>query len=72
MTKRIPSPGFPYRVQFTPDGKLALVPHARASSLVVADVASQTIVKSIKLGLTKVEQPSTAGVFAHSDNRQAS
>jgi len=71
VTKRIASPGFPYRVQFTPDGKLALVPHARASSLVVADVASQTILKSITLGLTKVAQPSTAGVFPHPDNRHA-
>ena len=71
VTKRIPSPGFPYRVQFTPDGKFALVPHAQASSLVVADVASQTIVKSIKLGLTKVAEPSTAGVFPHPDNRHA-
>ncbi len=34
VTKRIPSPGFPYRVQFTPDGKLALIPHANSSSLV--------------------------------------
>lgn len=71
VTKRIASPGFPYRVQFTPDGKLALVPHAQASSLVVADVASQAIVKSIKLGLTKVAEPSTAGVFPHPDNRHA-
>jgi YVTN family beta-propeller protein len=71
VTKRISSPGFPYRVQFTPDGKLALVPHAQASSLVVADVASQSILKSIKLGLTKVAQPSTAGVFPHPDNRHA-
>ena len=71
VAKRIQSPGFPYRVQFTPDGKLALVPHAQASSLVVADVASQSIVKSIKLGLTKVAEPSTAGVFPHPDNRHA-
>jgi YVTN family beta-propeller protein len=71
VTKRIPSPGFPYRVQFTPDGKFALLPHAKASSLVVGDVASQTIVKSIKLGLTKVAEPSTAGVFPHPDNRHA-
>lgn len=71
VTKRLSSPGFPYRVQFTPDGKLALVPHAQASSLVVADVASQTIVKSIKLGLTKVAQPSAAGVFPYTDNRHA-
>jgi YVTN family beta-propeller protein len=71
VTKRISSPGFPYRVQFTSDGKFALVPHAQASSLVVADVASQSIVKSIALGLTKVPQPSTAGVFPHPDNRHA-
>ncbi len=71
VTKRISSPGFPYRVQFTPDGKLALVPHAQASSLVVADVATQSILKSIKLGLTKVPKPSTAGVFPHPDNRHA-
>jgi YVTN family beta-propeller protein len=71
VVKRIPSPGFPYRVQFTPDGKFALVPHAQASSLVVADVSSQSILKSIKLGLTKVPQPSTAGVFPHPDNRHA-
>jgi YVTN family beta-propeller protein len=71
VTKRIPSPGFPYRVQFTPDGKLALIPHAQASSLVVADVASQSILRSIKLGMTKVAEPSTAGVFPHPDNRHA-
>jgi YVTN family beta-propeller protein len=71
VTKRIPSPGFPYRVQFTPDGKFALIPHANASSLVVADVATQAIVKSIPLGMTKVEKPSTAGVFPHPDNRHA-
>ena len=28
VTKRIQSPGFPYRVQFTPNGTLALIPHA--------------------------------------------
>jgi YVTN family beta-propeller protein len=71
VVKRIPSKGFPYRVQFTPDGKFALIPHAQASSLVVADVAKQEIVKSIPLGLTKVPQPSTAGVFPHPDNRHA-
>jgi YVTN family beta-propeller protein len=71
VTKRIHSPGFPYRVQFTPDGRFALIPHAQASALVVADVASQSIVKSITLGLTKVPDPSTAGVFPHPDNRHA-
>ena len=71
VTRRIPSPGFPYRVQFTPDGKFALIPHAQASSLVVADVAKQEIVKSIPLGMTRIDKPSTAGVFAHPDNRHA-
>jgi YVTN family beta-propeller protein len=71
VTKRIPSPGFPYRVQFTPNGRWALIPHAQASSLVVADVAKQEILKSIPLGLTKIEKPSTAGVFPHPDNRHA-
>jgi YVTN family beta-propeller protein len=71
VTKRIQSPGFPYRVQFTPNGRFALIPHAQASALVVADVASQAIVKSIPLGLTKIEKPSTAGVFPHPDNRHA-
>jgi YVTN family beta-propeller protein len=71
VTRQIKSPGFPYRIQFTPDGKFALVPHAQASSLVVADVAGQAIVKSIKLGLTRVAEPSTAGVFPHPDNRHA-
>ncbi|HYB93863.1 MAG TPA: cytochrome D1 domain-containing protein [Vicinamibacterales bacterium] len=69
VVKRIPSKGFPYRVQFTPDGTFALIPHAQASSLVIGDVAKQEIVRSIPLGLTKVPQPSTAGVFPHPDNR---
>jgi YVTN family beta-propeller protein len=71
VVKRITSPGFPYRVQFTPDGTRALVPHAQASSLVVGDVATQAVVKSIPLGMTKVDKPSTAGVFPHPDNRHA-
>ena len=69
VAKQIPSPGSPYRVRFTPDGRFALVPHARTGSLVVADAAGQTIVKPIALGLTRVAQPSTAGVFPHPDNR---
>lgn len=71
VVKHLPSPGFPYRVQFTPNGRFALVPHATASALVVADVASQTIAKTIPLGLTRVAEPSTAGVFPHPDNRHA-
>lgn len=71
VVKRLRSPGFPYRVQFTPDGTYALIPHANASSLVLGDVASQTVARSIPLGLTKVDSPSTAGVFAHPDNRHA-
>jgi YVTN family beta-propeller protein len=71
VVKRLKSPGFPYRVQFTPGGKYALVPHARAGSLVVGDVAKQSIVKSIPLGLTKVSEPSTAGVFPHPGGKYA-
>ncbi len=71
VTKRIQSPGFPYRVQFTPNGRWALIPHAQASSLVIADVDKQEILKSIPLGMTKIEKPSTAGVFPHPDNRHA-
>ena len=71
VTKRIPSPGFPYRVQFTPNGRWALIPHAQAASLVIADVAKQEILKSIPLGMTKIEKPSSAGVFPHPDNRHA-
>lgn len=71
VTKRIQSPGFPYRVQFTPNGRWALIPHAQASSLVIADVARQEILKSIPLGLTRIEKPSTAGVFPHPNNRHA-
>jgi DNA-binding beta-propeller fold protein YncE len=71
VVKHLKSPGFPYRVQFTPDGTRALIPHAQASSLVVADVAKQEILKSIPLGRTKVKDPSTAGVFPHPDNRHA-
>ncbi len=59
-------------VGVTPDGRQLLVPHARSSSLVVCDVVGQRIVKSIPLGLTKVEAPSTAGVFPHPGGRYAS
>lgn len=71
VVKKLDSPGFPYRVQFTPDGKYALIPHARASSLVMCSVADQKIVKSIPLGMTRVDSPTTAGVFPHPDNVHA-
>ncbi len=71
LVKTLDSPGFPYRVEFTPNGKYALIPHARSGSLVVADVAGQSIVRQIPLGLTRVDQPSTAGVFPHPDNIHA-
>ena len=71
VVKRLDSPGFPYRVQFTPDGAQALVPHAKASSLVVCDVAGQKVARSIPLGMTRVESPSTAGVFPHPGGRYA-
>jgi DNA-binding beta-propeller fold protein YncE len=65
------SPGFPYRVEFTPDGRYALVPHARSGTLMVGDVKAQTVIKHIPLTLAQIDQPSTAGVFPHPDNRHA-
>lgn len=71
IVKTLESPGFPYRVEFTPNGKYALVPHARSGSLMVGDVAGQSVVRYIPLGLTRVDEPSTAGVFPHPDNIHA-
>jgi len=71
IVKTLESPGFPYRVEFTPNGKYALVPHARSGSLMVGDVAGQAVLKYIPLKLTRVDQPSAAGVFPHPDNIHA-
>jgi len=68
VVKTLESPGFPYRVEFTPDGEYALLPHATSGSLVLGDVSDMTIAKRIPLGLTDVESPSTAGVFPQPDN----
>ena len=71
LTKTLESPGFPYRVEFTPNGKYALVPHAKSGTLMVGDVAGQSVIRHIPLGLTRVDEPSTAGVFPHPDNIHA-
>lgn len=71
LVKTLDSPGFPYRVEFTPDGRYVLIPHATSGSLVVGDVAGQRIVRQIPLGLTQVDEPSTAGVFPYPDNIHA-
>jgi YVTN family beta-propeller protein len=71
LVKTLKSPGFPYRVEFTSNGKYALVPHARSGSLMVGDVAGQEVLRYIPLGLTRVSEPSTAGVIPHPDNRHA-
>jgi YVTN family beta-propeller protein len=71
VVRTLASPGFPYRVEFTPNGRYALVPHARSGTLMVGDVAEQRVLRHIPLGMTLVEQPSTAGVFAHPDNEHA-
>jgi DNA-binding beta-propeller fold protein YncE len=71
IVKTLESPGFPYRVEFTPNGRYALVPHARSGTLMVGDVVDQSVVRYIPLGLTRVAQPSTAGVFPHPDNVHA-
>ena len=71
VVKTLESPGFPYRVEFTPDGLHALVPHAQSGTLMVGDVATQSVIRHIPLGLTQVDEPSTAGVFPHPDNVHA-
>jgi YVTN family beta-propeller protein len=49
VVKKIESKGFPYRVQFTPNGKWALIPHAMSGELVVCDVETMTVAKRIKV-----------------------
>jgi DNA-binding beta-propeller fold protein YncE len=71
LVKTLASPGFPYRVEFTPDGRYALVPHATSGTLMVGDVAAQQVVRHIPLDMTQVAEPSTAGVFPHPDNVHA-
>lgn len=71
LVKTLASPGFPYRVEFTPNGRYALVPHATSGTLMVGDVAAQRVIRHIPLGMTQVAEPSTAGVFPHPDNVHA-
>ena len=71
LVKTLESPGFPYRVEFTPNGRYALIPHATSGALVIGDVTGQHIIRHIPLGLTDVTEPSTAGVFPHPDNVHA-
>jgi DNA-binding beta-propeller fold protein YncE len=71
VVKTLASPGFPYRVEYTPNGRYALLPHARSGTLGVGDVAAMSIVKYIPLKQTKVAEPSAAGVFPHPDNVHA-
>ena len=71
VVARVASPGFPYRVQFTPDGKHALVPHAQSGALVMLDVVKRKVTRVIALSGTQVEDPSTAGVFPQPDGRHA-
>ncbi len=73
VVKKLDSKGFPYRVQFTPNGKWALIPHAMSGELVVCDVEKMEITRRIKVGGDKVTipNPSPAGVWAHADNQHA-
>lgn len=70
VIKKIDSKGFPYRVQFTPNGKWALIPHAMSGELVVCDVENMEVVRRIKVKVP-VPNPSPAGVWAHADNTHA-
>lgn len=75
VIKKIESKGFPYRVQFTPNGKWALIPHATSNELVVCDVKEMTVVRRIKLGADGVKipvaDPSPAGVWPYADSNFA-
>lgn len=75
VVKKIDSKGFPYRVQFTPNGKWALIPHAESGELVVCDVKKMEVVRRIKVGATGVKvpvaDPSPAGVWPYSDSNLA-
>lgn len=75
VIKKLDSKGFPYRVQFTPNGKWALIPHAMSGELVVCDVEKMEIVRRIKIGAcgvkVSVANPSPAGVWAYSDSNFA-
>jgi YVTN family beta-propeller protein len=73
VVKKIDSNGFPYRVQFTPNGRWALIPHAMSGELVVCDVASMSVVRRIKVGgsLVRIQDPSPAGVWPYEDSNFA-
>jgi YVTN family beta-propeller protein len=75
VVKKIESKGFPYRVQFTPNGKWALIPHAMSGELVVCDVKEMSVVRRIKLGAKGVKlpipDPSPAGVWPYADSNFA-
>lgn len=51
----LPSPDFPIRLVFTPDGRHALVTNARAATLSVFDAATRKIVASVPLEPAGVE-----------------
>ena len=75
VVKKIDSAGFPYRVQFTPNGKWALIPHATSGELVVCDVAGMKVERRIKVGAVGVKvpvaNPSPAGVWPMADSNFA-
>lgn len=52
----LPSPELPIRVQFTPDGKLALVTLARSSELRMFDVAKRQPVGTVKMRVDRAAQ----------------
>lgn len=75
VVKKIDSKGFPYRVQFTRNGKWALIPHAMSGELVVCDVAKMEVARRIKVGAIGVKiavpNPSPAGVWPYADSNFA-
>ncbi len=75
----LPSPGFPIRIVFTPDGRHALVSNARAGTLAVFGAARRTSVATVDIAPEGVEPRDTMlgraalpiGIAVHPDGGRA-
>jgi DNA-binding beta-propeller fold protein YncE len=76
--KTLPDAGLPYRVEFTPNGKYALVANPVAGTLDVFDAAKQELVKRIDATKGSVSfaaeggAPAIGGITPHPDSRYVS
>jgi len=49
LVRTLESPGFPYRVEFTPNGRYALVPHATSGTLMVLNLETGATLARIEV-----------------------